>query len=163
MASQVDEIRRLREALATAEAERDEARASYAELAGHTQQYVAVKDEADSRTGREVQLARYQQGWMDAERRIDELHRDGMAHDQHGRLRVMEVPMELPEPKSIDQQIADLDDWERREGEWWSAQHQREQAQRQAAARDRADKAELHHYRAERQARPKAEDQEMAG
>ena len=161
MASQVHEIRRLREALAKAEADRDEARASYAELAGHTQQYIAVKDDADSRTGREVQLARYQQGWMDAERRIDELHRDGMAHDQHGRLRVMEVPMELPEPKSIDQQIADLDDWERRESEWRSAQFEREQAQRQAAEKDRADKAELAHYRAERH--PKAHDREMAG
>ena len=126
MASQVGEIRRLREEVAKAEAERDEALANYAELAGHTQEYIAVKDEADGRTEYERDLARYQQGWLAAETAIDDLHREGMAHDQHGRLRVMEVPQELPEPKSLDRQIADLDDWERREGEWRFQQSERE-------------------------------------
>ena len=161
MASQVDEIRRLREQLARAEAERDEARDAYAELAGYAQQYIAVKDQADDRSEYERELARYQQGWLAAERAIDELHRDGMAHDQHGRLRVLEVPQELPEPKSLDRQIADLDDWERREGEWRAQQWEREQAQRQAADKAREEQAELDHYRAERH--PKAHDREMAG
>jgi hypothetical protein len=62
-----------------------------------------------------------------------------MAHDQHGRLRVMEVPRELPEPKSLDRQIADVDDWERREGEWRFQQFERERAQRQAAEKARDD------------------------
>jgi hypothetical protein len=161
MASQVDEIRRLREEVAKAEAERDEALANYAELAGHTQKYIAVKDEADGRTEYERDLARYQQGWLAAERAIDDLHREGLAHDQHGRLLVLEVPQELPEPKSLDRQIADLDDWARREGEWRAEQFQREQAQRQAADKARDEKAELDHYRAERH--PKAHDREMAG
>jgi hypothetical protein len=160
MASQVEEIRRLRERVAAAEAERDEAKAAYAELASHTQKYIAL--DSDERTEQERQLATYQRGWMDAERHIDELHRDGMAHDQHGRLRVLEVPQELPEPKSIDRQIADLEDWDRREGEWRYEQHQREQAQRQEAQRQRDDQAELHHYRAQREARPKTHDREKA-
>jgi hypothetical protein len=160
MASQIEEIERLRAELATAEAERDKAQAAYAELAGHTQQYIGL--DRDDRTEQERELARYQQGWQAAERHIDELHRDGMAHDQHGRLRVLEVPQELPEPKSIDRQIADLEDWDRREGEWRYEQHQREQAQRQEAQRQRDDQAELHHYRAQREARPKTHDREKA-
>jgi hypothetical protein len=159
MASQIEEIQRLRAELATAEAERDKAQAAYAELAGHTQQYIEL--DRDDRTEQERELARYQQGWQAAERHIDELHRDGMAHDQHGRLRVLEVPQELPEPKSLDRQIADLDDWDRREGEWRAQQWEREQAQRQAADKAREEQAELDHYRAERH--PKAHDQEMAG
>jgi hypothetical protein len=168
MASQLDEIRRLREQLAQAEAEReqlraerDQARQDHAELAGLTQRYVAVMSQADERPEQARQLARYQQGWMDAERHIDELHRDGMAHDQHGRMRVLEVPGELPEPRSPDQQLAEADDWQRREAEWWFGQFHREQAQRQAADRQRADQAELQHYRAQLQARPKA-DREIA-
>jgi hypothetical protein len=159
MASQIEEIQRLRVELATAEAERDKAQAAYAELAGHTQQYIGL--DRDDRTEQERELARYQQGWQAAERHIDELHRDGMAHDQHGRLRVLEVPQELPEPKSLDRQIADLDDWDRREGEWRAQQWEREQAQRQAADKAREEEAELDHYRAERH--PKAHDREMAG
>jgi hypothetical protein len=159
MASQIEEIERLRAELATAEAERDKAQAAYAELAGHTQQYIGL--DRDDRTEQERELARYQQGWQAAERHIDELHRDGMAHDQHGRLRVLEVPQELPEPKSLDRQIADLDDWNRREGEWRAQQWEREQAQRQAADKAREEQAELDHYRAERH--PKAHDREMAG
>jgi hypothetical protein len=159
MASQIEEIERLRAELATAEAERDKAQAAYAELAGHTQQYIGL--DRDDRTEQERELARYQQGWQAAERHIDELHRDGMAHDQHGRLRVLEVPQELPEPKSLDRQIADLDDWNRREGEWRAQQWEREQAQRQAADKAREEQGELDHYRAERH--PKAHDREMAG
>jgi hypothetical protein len=163
MASRIEEIQRLRAELATVKAERDEAQAAYTELAGHTQKYIAVKDEADDRTQQQRDLALYQRGWLDAERRADELHRDGMAHDRYGRMTVMEVPQSLPEPKSLDQQIAEVDDWERREGEWRYEQHQREQAQRQEAQRQRDDQAELHHYRAQREARPKTHDREKAG
>jgi hypothetical protein len=170
MASQLDEIRRLREQLAEAEdrasraeVERDQARASHAELAGLTQKYIAATGEVDDRPEYDRQLARFQQGWMAAERRIDELHRDGVPHDQHGRMRPLEVPKELPEPRSLDEQIAEADDWQRQEAEWWFAQHGREQAQRQQAERAKSDAAELRHYRAERQARPKAQDREMAG
>lgn len=46
-------------------------------------------DGAYSRSECDRQLATGQQGWMDAERAIDDLHRDGIAHDQHGRMRVM--------------------------------------------------------------------------
>jgi len=168
MASQLDEIRRLRQQLAEAEGEReqlrverDQARQDHAELAGLTQRYVGVMSEVDERPEHARQLARYQQGWMDAERHIDELHRDGTAHDQHGRLRVLEVPRELPEPKSIDELIAEADDWQRREAQWQFEQSGRERAQRKEAERARSDAAELDHHRAQRQARPKA-DREIA-
>lgn len=165
MASQIDEIRRLREQLAKTEAERDQAREEYAKLAGLTQQYIGVKDGTDERPEYERQLARYQQGWQDAERHVDELTRDGMALDQHGRLRPLEVPKELPEPRTLDERVAESDAWAQREASWWFDQHGREQAQRERAEQEQADKAELHHYRAvraQRQARPKAADREMA-
>jgi hypothetical protein len=165
MASQIDEIRRLREQLARTEAERDQAREDYAKLAGLTQQYIAAKDEQDEGPEHERQLARYQQGWQDAERHVDELTRDGMALDPHGRLRPLEVPKELPETKTLDERIAEIDAWSQCEAQWRYDQHGREQAQRERAEQNRAEKAELHHYRAERaqrQAHPKAADREMA-
>ena len=165
MASQIEEIRRLRDQIARIEAERDQARKNYAELAGLTQQYISAKDSQDERPEHERQLVRYQQGWQDAERHIDELTREGLALDQHGRLRPVEVPRELPEPKSVDERVAETDAWAQREASWWFDQHGREQAQREQARQERAGQAELHHYRAEhaqRQARPKAADREMA-
>jgi chromosome segregation ATPase len=79
MASQIEEIRRLRDQIARIEAERDQARKNYAELAGLTQQYISAKDSQDERPEHERQLVRYQQGWQDAERHIDELTREGLA------------------------------------------------------------------------------------
>lgn len=172
MASQLEEIRRLRAQLASAEerasqaeAERDQARTDYGVLAGLTQQYIEARDGTDERPEYERQLRRYQQGWQDCERRVDELTRDGMALDQHGRLRVLEVPTELPEPMSLDERIAEADNWARREGQWQFDQHSREEAEKQREEGRRADAAELHHYRAERAqrvvTRPK-DNREMA-
>ena len=171
MASQLEEIRRLRaevkaaeERASRAEAERDDAKTDYAALAGLTQRYIEAKDSTDERPEHERQLGRYQQGWQDCERYVDGLTRDGMALDQHGRLRVLEVPTELPEPLSLDERIAEADDWARREAQWQWDQHGREHAERQRAEQQKADTAELHHYRAERaqQVRPPKGDREMA-
>jgi hypothetical protein len=165
MASQENEIRRLQAQLTAAEAMLDEARKDYAELAGLTQKYVEVKDGTDNRTEQQRLMACYQRGWQDCERYVDGLTRDGMALDQHGRLRVLSVPTELPVPKSLDEYMAELDDWQRREGEWQFGQHQREQGARQKAEQDRAERSELVRNRAERsqrQAHPKGIGREKA-
>jgi len=172
VASQLDEIRRLREQLAEAEtraeqlrAERDQARQDHAELAGLTQRYVDIVNQPGEQPEHARQLARYQQGWLDAERHIDELHRDGKPHDEHGRMNPLEVPKELPEPKSADELIAEADAWSRREAQWWFDEYEQEQRARIADTKQREEKAELLRHRLaedQREARPRAHDREMA-
>ena len=155
MASPLDEVRRLREELADViaerdlyKAERDEAKAGHTELAALTQRYVGLVSPSDERPEDEVQLARYQQGWMACERHIDGLHRDGAAHDQHGRMVVITPPKELPEPKTTEELLAEAEAEQQREAQWWFDQFGRERAAERDAQKTREDQAELLRYRA---------------
>lgn len=126
MNTPLEEIKRLRAELEQARQERDQAQADAAELRGLVSKYLEVTADQEPEDQHERDRRAYWRGWLDAEKAADEAHMAGTAHDRHGQVLPLAVPVDFEPEKDPDQVLREGDQWAQRQAGWWWKQYRRE-------------------------------------
>jgi len=124
MSTPLDEIRRLRQQVADKEAELAELRG----LVGAHLQATSGPDRSMERERAAYERGKedgFPVGWLAAEIASEDAHLAGTAHDEHGQARPLQIPVTREGIAAEITRAADVEDYARRQAEWWEREYRR--------------------------------------